>query len=531
MSMTVIQAGATLQIVDEDGNRTTLTLPANVTLSINVPPRWTVYGRNVVLVNTPSQPLTIDSKGTVRLLTPKPPRLAPILAGVNGGTLSGAFKVKETFVVLDQFGNILSESDYGPTSTKVAIAAKFLGASNLDVSPDSITLRRLYRTTDQGAVFFQWVDADGNVVTTIQDDLPDAGLSIFSAPVLGTPPRLTAVASFRGRLFGVGDQDIDNVRYTEAGVQYAWPVDNLIPIEGKGSDGFGIVGFLPRKEALGVGRRNVLSQITGTGTETGTDIDFDPVIISRELGIESQESVCVYRDTVYFLWKDGVYSWGPGGIVCVSDGSITGKGNVRSWFVSDDFFNKEKYTAAFAHVDPDGPTYRLFLCSAGSDTIDRWVEYDLDDKVWMGPHKTGLFTPTSAFHRTTAADTTVPLIGGPAAIFEEQVVRTDGFNTPIEFDVVGKRHDMQVPDTDKYFGEVSIMGRGTPGLLAVKTIAGELNATRTTTQQYDQTRTRQRLGRPGKGKHMEVELVNSNVGEDVKVLGYEVDPVNLLGRR
>lgn len=531
---TVIQSGASLQLMDDAGVLTTLALPAGVTLRTNVPPRWAVFNNNVVLVNTPSQPLTIDASGVVRLLSPKPPRLAPILAGVAGGTLSGRFTVKETFVTLDTYGNILSESDYSPTSSAVVIASKFLGVSNADVSPDDITVRRFYRTTDNGAVYFQWVDLDGNILTTIQDDLADAGLALISAPVLGTPPRLTTIAEFRGRLWGVGDKDVDTLRYTEAGIQYAWPTDNTILVPGKGADVFGAVALLPRREALGVGRRNLLAQVTGTGQEANGDTDFDIPILAREVGIESQESVCVFRDMAYFLWKDGVYAWGSEGITCVSNGNA-GIGNVRSWFVTDDYFNRDKFQIAFAHLDPDRPVYRLFLASADSEVVDSWVEFNIDDKTWWGPHQTTLFSPTAAFNRTNAADRNIPVIGGPNYVVIEQPLRTDGSltsATPIAFDVVGKRHDMNAPDNEKYWGELSILGKPqSSGVLTVQTRAGQLDATRTITQRYQMTKARQRLGRLGRGVHMQLEMSNANEGEDVELFGYIVDPVNDLGRR
>lgn len=538
MALSIIQTGTSLQLLDESGGRTLLTLPAGVTLSTTVKPRWCVYNRNVVLVNTPSQPLAIDSSGTVRILTPKPPRLAPIISGAAGGGLTGTYLVKETFITQDAFGNILSESDYSANSNSVAIAANYLKVSNADISPDAITARRFYRTVTLGAVFFQWVDLDGNVLTTVQDDLADAGLSVFSAPVLGTPPRLTTIAQFRGRLFGSGDTDIDSLRYSEAGVQYAWPVDNIIPIQGFGTDQFGIVALAERREALIVGRRNKLVQIVGSGKESGVNTDLDPVTISNEVGIESQESTVVFRDTCYFLWKDGVYAVNSSGVVCVSDGSASGIGNVRSWFITDSYFNRDKFDIAFAHIDIDNAIYRLFLCSAGSDVIDRWVDYDIDDKIWFGPHKTGLFEPQSAFSRSTATDQRIPLVGGPAAVFEEQDLRTDGFSTAIEMDVVGKEHDMAVPDQDKYFGEISMLITPlTTGTLQVKTRVGERPQPFTTdtrnvmTQHSDLRVARKRLGRLGHGKHLNVELVNANVGEDVKVQGYEVDPAHIIGRR
>lgn len=532
MAFSIIQAGNTLQKLDALGNLTTLVLPTGVTLRTDVPPRWAIYQRSVVLVNTPSQPLTIDSLGIVRLLTPKPPRLRPVLSGVGSSTLTGTYRAKDTFVTLDTFGNILSESDYSPISASVAISAKFLQAATVDVSPDTITLRRLYRTTDNGATYFQWVDLDGNILTSIQDNLSDAGLSIVSAPVLGTPPRLTSIAEFRGRLFGVGDLDIDHLRYTEAGIRYAWPEDNLLEIPAVGSDSYGVVALLPRREALGCGRRNTLAQVTGTGAENGTDTDFNVVILSRELGIESQESVQIFRDAAYFLWKDGVYRWGPTGITCVSDGTAAGKGNVRTWFTTDDYFNRDMFPHAFAQIDVDHPHYRLFLASAGSTVIDSWVDFDIDEGTWWGPHSTDLFAPTAAFSRTNAANRSLPVIGSAFSVFADQVTRTDGVNTAITFDAVGKRHDMMLPDSDKYFGEISLHGEVQPaGSLNVITRAGDLAQTRTITQYWDMRKSRQRLGRLGSGRHAQVELVNAEVGVDLEIYGYEVDPVYLMGRR
>lgn len=542
---TIIQTGTSLQLLDGAGALTTLTLPVGVTLRTDVKPRWEIYQNRLILVNTPSQPLQIDTLGIVRLLTPRPPRLTPVLTGVGSSTLTGNYLAKETFVTLDAHGNTLSESDYSPISARVAIAGKFLQAAIVDISPDAITLRRLYRTTDQGAVFFQWVDLDGNVLTSIQDNLSDAGLSVFSAPVLGTPPRLTTIAEFRGRLFGSGDLDIDNLRYTEAGLPYAWPLDNLFPIPGTGADAYGITALAARREALGIGRRNLLAQIVGTGVETGAGTDFATVIVSREVGIESQETVRIFRDTAFFLWKDGVYTWGASGIICISDGVGRGVGdgygNVRSWFNTDNYFNRDLFSQAFAEIQADRAVYRLFLASAGSAVIDAFVDYDIDAKTWWGPHATALFTPTSAFTRTTATNRSIPVIGSAFSVFEDQEIRTDGnpvsattasSETAIAFDVVTKRHALAVPDQDKYFGELSIHGDAQgSGLLTVTTRTGELNQVRAQVQQYDMRKPRQRLGRLGKGKHAQLEFTNNNIGESVQLLGYEIDPVTVLGRR
>src|SRR5262245_14482672 len=132
MAFTLIQAGDTLQLVATDGTLTPLTLPSGIELRQDVPPRWAVYGRYVILVNTPNRPLTIDGTGTVRPLAPAPPRLAAVLSGVAGGALSGTYRVLYTFIIQDEIGNVIAESDYSPTSNPVTIVSQFLKASNLD---------------------------------------------------------------------------------------------------------------------------------------------------------------------------------------------------------------------------------------------------------------------------------------------------------------------------------------------------------------------------------------------------------------
>src|SRR5262249_9659957 len=155
--------------------------------------------------------------------------------------------------------------------------------------------------------------------------------------------RLTLIAEFRDRLFGVGDINIDSVFYTETGLPYAWPGDNSIVIPRVGSDKFGVTGLISRREALGVGRLNRLSEVVGTGEEDTNGIaDLRLIKLSDETGFLSQEAVAVYRDTVYFLWFDGVYQWDDNGILCLSDGSA-GRARVRSWFATDDFFDRRMF--------------------------------------------------------------------------------------------------------------------------------------------------------------------------------------------
>lgn len=524
MAITLIQSGTDLQLLNDAGLVSTpLALPTGVTLRTDVPPRMVVFGKYVILTNTPSQPLIIDAFGVVRLLSPKAPRLAPILSAASGGSLTGTYAgVRATFVTVDDSGNLITESDFSPPSNSQAVSSQFLVASNLDISPDQITGRRLYRPTTLGAVNFQWVDLDGNVLTSVQDDLSDAGLSTVSAPILGTPPDLTLIAEYKDRLFGVGRIDIDDLRYTEVGLMYAWPADNVFPIPPVGSDSVGIRGLIPRRESLGIGRQNQLLQLTGSD-----DTTFAISRLSQNLGVSSQESVVVYRDVAYFLWEDGVYSWSDGGIQCLSDGKV------RSWFTTDDTFNRSRFQYAFACIDPIHFKYRLFLYEAGSTSQVRWVEFDLIEQTWWGPHLTTAFTPTSSFIILDGNLVPKPIMGGFAgSLYGEQETRTDDPTTPIVIDVVTKPFSSNAPDLDKFWGEVTVIGKEQPaGAVDVTLSVGELDSDPSNVVQWDMTSARQRLQRAGTGKHLQIELQEGGVGQDVQIYGLEINPVNLLGRR
>jgi hypothetical protein len=302
---------------------------------------------------------------------------------------------------------------------------------------------------------------------------------------------------------------------------YAWVQDNVFPIPSVGSDSVGIRGLIPRREALGIGRQNQLLQLTGSD-----DTDFTIVKLSQNLGVSSQESVAVYRDVAYFLWEDGVYQWDSSGLVCISDGKV------RSWFAKDDTFNRGMFQYAFGMVDPVRLKYRLFLYEAGSTSQMNWVEYDLVEKTWWGPHRTDAFTPLSTF--TILDDNLVPrpTVGADTSLYREQDTCTDGINTGIPLDIITKRYDLDEPDLDKYFGELSVTGKAqSTGTLDIALDVGELNANSPGDPVWDMTKSRQRLQRVGAGKYVEMEFTNNQVGQDVQLYEVEVSPVSILGRR
>lgn len=534
MPFTVVQTGTDLNFVASDGTLVPVALPTGITLRDNVPPRWLVNGRYLILVNTPNYPITIDATGTARPLSPRPPSVGTVLSGASGGTLSGTYVARYTFVITDGAGNLIAESDFSPLSNSVTIASQDLKASNLQLSPESsVTGRRIYRSTTDGSVLFQWIDLDGNVLTSVQDDLPDAALSLFPAPILGSPPRLTHISEFRGRLFGVNDLQPDNLLYTEAGIRYAWPSDNIIPIQPVGSDNIGITALALRRDALGVGKLNSLWQVVGSGEETNDIPDLEPIRLSEQCGIISQESVAVYRDTAYFLWYDGVYQWDSAGIKCISDG-MDGRSNVRSWFITDNEFDRSTFPNAFSIIDPVNLKYRLFLDNP--DGEKRWIEYDLRDGTWWGPHQTSAFTPKSAFLVPDPSETNnfEAAVGAEEGYFyEESDDYIDGENEAIYFSVETKAHGLEEPDYDKYFGELSVLQKAQPeGTLQIITEVGELEGDlEESIIEGNLTLSRIRLPRLGVGKHSQLTFENNELDTGVELYGYDINPVSIVGRR
>jgi len=542
MSLTLVQAGATLQFVDEAGVLTPVPLPTGITLRTDVPPRWEVYGHYVILVNTPNRPITIDASGTVRPLTPLAPSLAPVLSGVPTGTLSGTYNHgRYTFLIRADDGTIIAESDYSPASSAdVTISTEDLQYAGIDVSTEgSVNARRAYRVTDGGSTLFQWIDLDGNVLTSVQDDLPDAALSLLAAsPALGAPPRLTLIAEFRDRLFGVGDLDVDTVRYTETGLMYAWPALNALAIPRTGSDLVGVTAFLMRREALGVGRLNRLLAIVGSGEESAdqsTLIDFRVIIMSDQCGVLSQESVVVYRDKAYFLWHDGVYQWDDSGIVCLTDG-IGGRGRVRSWFTTPDYFDASRFSRAFAQMDTTRAKYRLFLWDPAG--VLHFIEFDIKQSTWDGPHRIDAFTATSAFLRTLD-NVPVPTVGGgDGGIYDQGVrptaadVAISGQRYGIDYNVDSKFYPGSSPDREQYFGQLSMLGAvQAAGTLTITPKVGYLDAPAQAPIAYDMHRGRQRLRRLGFGKLAQLNLRHTKVDEPVALFGFEIDDVHEGGRR
>ena len=528
MAFTLLQVGTTLKSINSTGAFSpTLTLPAGVVLSAALTPRFARFNRYVILVNTPSRPLSIGDDGVVRLLTPNKPTTPVALTAPDAGGLTGTYLALETYKLLDSNGNVVSESDYGPfMPAAVAIANNKLLA-NFPLSTDAVDGIQLYRTTTLGATYFPWLLIPGNLNASVEDDTPDAGLGVIQGAFLGTPPDLTLIAEFGGRLWGVDRTDIDDLRYTEAGTMYAWSALNTLPIQHLGSDSAGITALIPRRNSLGVARLNVFNAVTGTDR---TNFTPNTVNGGESVGCVSQESVVVYNDVAYFLWRDGVYMWNSTGISPISNGLV------RSWFTTDKYFNRSMFWRAFAQLDPIGLKYRLFLPSVGSNFCDRWIEYDLTTQTWWGPHKTDAFQPTCAILVAGSDQQPYYMVGGiEGYLSQDQNAKNDWNVNPIVMSGETVKQIQGEPELEKYWGELAISQalQPTTGNLTITPVVGEIDDNTVPQAPFtvNPTVSYQRLGRLGRGKRASLIFNENTLNQDVVIYGYEIDPISIIGRR
>lgn len=537
MSFYLAQAGNALYSVDQTtGVGTALTLPSGITLDTTLKPHFAMLGDQVVMVNSPSRNLSIGPDLTVRVLIPRPPVNAPRLSA-SGTGLTGAYTVRASFYVLGQDNVLISESPLSPVSNSVTLANEGILATGVPIAVDTISGVRLYRTAAGGTTYFRWVDKDDNEGGSLLDALADASLPVVATdPALFLSPpgtldgtRMRNITQWQNRLWGL-DADIryrDTVTYTEANSVYQWA--NTLIAQPAGTDKQGVLGFLPRRNQLGLVKRTGLWQIVGTEPSNYRVIQIAGADEKAPGwgGCVALDTCIVIDNIGYWLGKDGVYEWTDDGLRNIS------KDQVHPWFTTDTYFNRARFPNAFAGYNSAKDILYFHLAAVGSSTENRWVGFDRRSRVWFGPHQTGLFTPTTALLVEDDSETPLLLVGGSAGVIYKanQDTRTDGASTAIDFDVIGKFHDGDAPDIEHHWGDLSVLSRiESAGTLQVIPRVGRLNAEPGAAMLHTLTTGRERLGRVGDGAMVQLRFRENTAAQDVSLFGYEL-PFAEHGRR
>jgi hypothetical protein len=525
----LVQAGNALSKVSPSGVQTALTLPSNITVDSTQRMQTAILGDLAVVVNSPNENISVDRFNNVSLLTPRAPSTPVTLAAGASGGLNGAYQVKYTFIIKDQYGNLLAESGFSPVSaTSASLVNQLLLVTNIGLSVQpGITGRRLYRTTTgPGSAFYQWIDVDSNVATTVADDLSDVSLQTITAPTdLGSKPRFSAIAAFANRLWARTYDDPDNLLYSGSGRIFAWSASQSIPIPPAHTDITGITSIIARRDELGVAKASSFHVIRGTN-----DTNFTRYTVAAAVGVVAQNSVVVVRDTAYFLGNPlAVYSWGASGIEDISSEKV------KKFFATDTSFNRGNFSAAVGAYDPVLDSYILLLSAPGQTTFGYWLQYNLTDKTWWGPHLTSEFTPT---YVTTLADNNnvqfLSFGGSNGKLYQPQSLKSDGSGqSAIDFDVRTGFISGGTPSTWKLFNRLAIVteveAAPAGNLQVIPTVDG-LEGTEDATLAHDLSLGNEQLARLGPGRFVKLRFRQNEANQNVVIYGVEI-PFHELGER
>jgi hypothetical protein len=541
MASFLVQAGAGLYKVNPStGVATQITLPSTISLfGASTPIRASVFtaGANpaVICVNGGNHDFWIDWTGTARPLQVSAPVAAPVpTAGVGTG-LNGIYGVACSFKVKDSNGVTMLESGLSPTAFTSSLVNKSIALNNLPVSADGyVNCRGIYRTLSGGTTLYPWFDIDDNI--TLSDDraVADSSLSLLptTATTYAMPPDLKLICSWKDRLWGIPRTKPDNFRWTEERTIYAWSTTNEGILPPKGRDTFGGTAWIPRRDDLGIAKRKRLYKIIGNGNNS-----FQRIGVSETLGCVSQESVVVVDNVAYMLSERGVVEWDDRGARLITENEVD------PWFTQDTTFNRSKFSIAQGRHNPDTDAYELFLCSAGSNVIDRWVAFNLRSRVWYGPHKTDAFSPTACGTNSelkgvlnSSADVPITVVGGSNGF----LYKRDGSNINDDTTAIAMRIDLPVlagmePDFEKFFDNPTIHTRAEgSGSLVITPTVGDLDAIQygnpDPTMVHDLVLDRELLPILGNGRYCALTIQHQSTTEQPRLYGVEI-PFFFIGRR
>lgn len=522
----LIQAGSHLDAMNPDGSaQVEITLPSGVTISATDRVRVAILNRKIIVAGSPGisepiwiRPLTLDAF-KLRIAAPT----APVL---TGGASTGPFYGWVSFI--QKIGSeVVNESPLSPSSIQSTSAIFTSIAIPPGGSP--VTGRRLYRSVKNGTIPFPAVDIDDIVTTTFDtNSITDASLQLLPGdPDLGLAPSdLDLIVAWRDRLWGrsATDGQQDNAYFTEVAEYWAWRPDNFLLAQPGGEDFFGITGFIPRRDELGICKRSRILKVIGTGV----DADFDVIVVADGIGCVSPDSIAVIRDIGYFLGLDGPYTFGPQGVQSIVDKRVS------PWFQTDTFFNRAMFHAAVGGYNPINGTYDLHLASAGSSVLDRWVSYDIKRDEWIGPSKTDKFTPSARGLLRDANSQFLPAIGstdGWVYMMNQGGASDQGVGIAIDW--ISAFLSGNAPDIYHRWLEGAILiaiQAGSTAPLVITPRVGDLDATDGTAINVSQLVDRTRLPRFGTGRLLRLQLTHSQNGEDVLLYALEI-PFNETGRR
>lgn len=544
MAFLLTQGLSTLYKMDlSTGTATALSLPTGVTLSTTRKPKFALLNQWVAMVNSPTKNILIDPEGIVTPMTPQAPPHGPSMAAGAGTGLTGAYMYRASFTVKNSDGELLAESPLSPPSAAITLANQ--NASLTDIAlpftadASFVTGRRIYRTLSGGSanIMFHLLDIDDITTTTLVENNGDATVTLLPtmSSTLVSPPgtlpgvKFKNIIEWKSRFWGIADDPslVDSIFVSETNKFYTFPT-TLITYP-SGQDEKGCLAFAKRQNQLGFLKRTGVWAVAASAGAQGiavTGLNVTQIAWGRG-GCIAEDTVITIGDSAFWLGRDGVYEWGPNGVNCITDDSVA------PWFKSDTYFNRSRFTVAFAKYNEATNSYELHVAAAGSSTEDRWVSFNLTTRKWYGPHKTGAFTPSAAGFLVDANALPMTLVGGTDGVIytANSTNKRDGASTAIDMDCYGPFHYGDNPDRQHTWLQLSVLTKiESAGTLDIISYVGGLDASAASTISHDQTLGRELLRRLGHGRLCRLRFRKNTVNQSATIYGYEL-PWFTNGRR
>jgi hypothetical protein len=104
---------------------------------------------------------------------------------------------------------------------------------------------------------------------------------------------------------------------------------------------------------------------------------------------------------------------------------------------------------------------------------------------------------------------------------------------PIDAQATMRSDESGEPEQEKYYGELSVhVDAQATGTLTITPELGSVDeTTATAAMTAPLTQARTRVNRIGTGNTMVLNIANAELNVDAAIYGYEIDPVNEVGRR
>lgn len=222
------------------------------------------------------------------------PTSTPTLSEGAAGALTGTFKYVVTYL---RSGNFQVESNPSSESSPITVSAKKINLSAIPVSSDpKVDKKRIYRTTEGGAIFF-WVEDILNATTTYEDNITELGdeVSYDRYP----PPVAIFAEVWDDRVWFVPKSYRNQLHFTNKGSAEEMAYDNIIQVKGQDSDE--IMALKAYSNDLYIFKHKSTWKLVKIG-----DSSYELVELPFKVGTDSPASVAVCGGLLTWKSKRGI---------------------------------------------------------------------------------------------------------------------------------------------------------------------------------------------------------------------------------